>query len=534
MSDIEAAPAFEEIRFNVTGMTCATCSGAIEAGVGRHAGVSKVAVNLTTGVAVVTINPTVIPRAEEIAAVIKRMGFGATVRAEGEVEDVDALDKKHAQESLGYLIPFVVSLIFTVPLVTLAMGLMKIPSVHMLLMKPLWKDATSTGPDWAATTMFLLATPVQFGPYMGLSFYIHAVQEILRCRLGMNFLIAAGTSAAYFYSLFAMVFGVATGEKVGSSHFFETSAMLITFVLLGKFLESFAKARTSRALSKLMKMQPQVATVLLEDGLEMEVPIADVVVGDTLKVVPGSKVPCDGVVLSGTASIDKVMISGEPIPVVVVVEDAVIGGTICVDGLLTIRVTKSAADSTLSQVRSYSFFPSFLPNGQAARRCDRPPARRAPTRARPCRIQLPLPHRDPPLPPPPPRAQIIALVEDAQLSKAPIQSVADCISSVFAPIVALFSLVTFLIWLTLGLAGAVPVEWMPHNGGATLFALLFGISVMVIACPCALGLATPTAVMVGTGVGARYGVLIKVRCSFLLFAFLVLLFAHLFFLLSPP
>ena len=402
MSDLEAAPAVEEWRFDVTGMTCATCSGAIEAGVGRHTGVSKVAVNLTTGVAVVTIDPAVIPRAEEIAAVIKRMGFGATVRAEGQQDDVDALDKKHAKESLGYAIPFAVSLAFTVPLVTVAMVLMKVPSIHMVLMKPLWKTDTSTGPDWGATIMFLLATPVQFGPYMGLSFYTHAVQEIWRRRLGMNFLIAAGTSAAYFYSLFAMVFGIATGEAVGSSHFFETAAMLISFVLLGKFLESFAKARTSRALSKLMKMQPQVATVLLDDGLEMEVPIASVQVGDTLKVVPGAKVPSDGVVLSGTASIDKAMISGEPIPVVVGVDDDVIAGTICVDGLLTIRVTKSAADSTLSQ--------------------------------------------------------IIALVEDAQLSKAPIQSVADCISSVFAPVVAALSLITFLIWLVLGLAGAVPGE----------------------------------------------------------------------------
>jgi Cu+-exporting ATPase len=348
------------------------------------------------------------------------------------------------------------ALVFVVPLVVVSMLVGMIPSRA--------NDAVHTaspvfGLTWVELVAWILATPVQF--VSGRLFYREAWVSITRRRvLGMACLVVLGTSAAYFYSVFAVVYNAASKPPIPLDQFFETSSLLITFVLLGKYLEAVAKAKTSEALVKLSRLAPATA-VLLDPSSpqgEREISLSLVQRNDELRVVPGGKIPADGVVLEGISSVDESMLTGESMPVHKRPGDAVIGGTVNLDGGLIIRVTGAGDDAAL--------------------------------------------------------AKIVKLVDDAQSSRAPIESFADRISGVFVPIVLCLSLLTFVSWLAVLESGAVQdvVSKWPHRQAGmpdAVFALLFGISVLVIACPCALGLATPTAVMVGTGVGATNGILIK-------------------------
>ncbi|KAL5977500.1 serine/threonine protein kinase Ran1 [Asimina triloba] len=299
-----------------------------------------------------------------------------------------------------------------------------------------------------------LVTVVQF--VIGKRFYIAAYRALRNRTTNMDVLVALGTSASYFYSIGALLYGALTG--FWSSTYFETSAMLITFVLLGKYLEVVAKGKTSDAIKKLVELTPATALLLLKDEggrytKEREIDALLIQPGDVLKVTPGSKVPADGLVVWGSSYVDESMVTGESVPIMKELNSSVIGGTINLHGALHIRATKVGSNTVLSQ--------------------------------------------------------IISLVETAQMTKAPIQKFADFVASIFVPTVIAMAVMTLLGWYICGELGAYPEEWLPENSNCFVFALMFSISVVVIACPCALGLATPTAVMVATGIGANHGVLIK-------------------------
>jgi Cu+-exporting ATPase len=278
--------------------------------------------------------------------------------------------------------------------------------------------------------LFLLTTPVQF--VVGKNFYLGAWSALRNKTASMDTLIAVGTSAAYFYSVVAMF-------EFVTEQYFEVAAVLITLVILGKYLEAVAKGRTSEAIRKLMGLAPKTA-IVIRNNQEIEIPIENVIAGDIVVVKPGQKIPVDGTITEGRSAVDESMITGESIPVEKNVESKVIGGSINKHGSFKFKAEKIGSDTVL--------------------------------------------------------AQIVKLVEDAQGSKANIQRFADTISAVFVPVVIVISIVSFLVWYLL-------------LGQTISFALVIAVSVLVIACPCALGLATPTAIMVGTGIGAQRGILIK-------------------------
>ncbi|KAK9267257.1 hypothetical protein L1049_009679 [Liquidambar formosana] len=325
------------------------------------------------------------------------------------------------------------------------------PSIPLLYSLLLWRCGPFLMGDWLK---WALVSLVQF--VVGKRFYIAAGRALRNGSTNMDVLVALGTSASYFYSVCALLYGAVTG--FWSPTYFETSAMLITFVLLGKYLESLAKGKTSDAIKKLVELAPATAVLLVKDKGgrcigEREIDAMLIQPGDILKVLPGTKLPADGVVVWGSSYVNESMVTGESSPVLKEVDSSVIGGTINLHGALHVQATKVGSDTVLSQ--------------------------------------------------------IICLVETAQMSKAPIQKFADFVASIFVPTVVALALLTLLGWYIFGALGAYPEEWLPENGNYFVFALMFSISVVVIACPCALGLATPTAVMVATGVGANNGVLIK-------------------------
>ncbi len=287
--------------------------------------------------------------------------------------------------------------------------------------------------------LLLLTIPVQF--YSGLIFHRITWKNLKHFSFDMNSLVSIGTFAAFIYSLFVIIFpGLFQGTSLKADVYFDTAALIITLILLGRYLEAKAKSRTSQAIKKLIGLQAKTATVI-RNNKEIKIPIEEVKVNDVLLIKAGEKIPTDGIVIFGYSSVDESMITGESIPVEKNVKDVVIGGTINKNGMLKIKATKIGKDTML--------------------------------------------------------AQIIKLVEDAQGSKAPIQRLADKIASIFVPIVVVIAILTFLIWYLIG----------PQP--AFNFALLNFIGVLIIACPCAMGLATPTAIMVGTGKGAENGILIK-------------------------
>ncbi|CAO2043291.1 unnamed protein product [Urochloa humidicola] len=345
---------------------------------------------------------------------------------------------------------FLWSLIFTIPVFLTSMVFMYIPGLKHGLEKKV-VNMMSIG----ELLRWILSTPVQF--IIGRKFYTGAYKAVCHGSPNMDVLIALGTNTAYFYSVYS-VLRAATSENYMSTDFFETSSMLISFILLGKYLEILAKGKTSEAIAKLMDLAPETATLLIHDhegnvAGEKEIDSRLIQKNDVIKVVPGGKVASDGFVIWGQSHVNESMITGESRPVAKRKGDTVIGGTVNENGVLHVRATFVGSESAL--------------------------------------------------------AQIVRLVESAQMAKAPVQKFADQISRVFVPLVIVLSLLTWLVWFLAGRFHGYPYSWIPSSMDSFQLALQFGISVMVIACPCALGLATPTAVMVATGVGASKGVLIK-------------------------
>jgi len=366
--------------------------------------------------------PTVISQSE-LRRAITAAGFEA-VETGGEVEDVERLAReKEISRQRHFLF---VGLIFTVPLFLFSM-------VRDFGLFPVWSHL-----PWTNWLMFVLASPVQF--YVGGQYYIGAYKSLRNGSANMDVLIAMGSSVAYFYSLLVML------SFLPGHVYFETAAVIITLIKLGKYLEANAKGRTSEAIKKLMGLRAKTARVIRDDQ-ELETPADEVLVGDIVIVRPGEKIPVDGVVVEGRSALDESMLTGESLPVEKGPGDPVIGATLNKLGLLKFEATKVGKETAL--------------------------------------------------------AQIIRLVEDAQGSKAPIQKMADQVSSYFVPVVIAIAGLTFLVWYFL-----IPV---PVSAELTAFtrALINMVAVLVIACPCAMGLATPTAVMVGTGKGAEMGILLK-------------------------
>ena len=385
-------------------------------------GVLDVQVSFTSARAHLEYIPTIISQAE-LRDAVKAAGFDVVVLG-GDAEDAEAQARDREIAEQRHLL--VVGLLFTVPLFLFSMG-------RDFSFLPAWAHQ-----PWATWLMFALATPVQF--YVGWQYYVGAFKSLRNLSANMDVLIAMGSSVAYFYSIF-IVLGLLPGHV-----YFETSAIIITLIKVGKFLEARAKGRTSEAIKKLMGLRAKTARVV-RDGAEIEIPADDVVVGDVVVVKPGEKIPVDGVVVEGRSSVDESMITGESLPAEKGPGDAVVGATLNKLGRLKFEATKVGKETALSQ--------------------------------------------------------IIRLVEEAQGSKAPIQKLADQVSSIFVPAVILIAAATFLVWYFL----------IPISPGAELNlftrALINMVAVLVIACPCAMGLATPTAVMVGTGKGAEMGILFK-------------------------
>ncbi|CAA2976824.1 probable copper-transporting ATPase HMA5 [Olea europaea subsp. europaea] len=357
----------------------------------------------------------------------------------------------HRQEEIKrYYRSFLWSLVFTIPVFLMSMVFMYIPGIkHGLDTKIV--NMLSIG----ELLRWILSTPVQF--IIGRRFYIGSYKAVRHGSANMDVLIALGTNAAYFYSVYS-VLRAATSQSFESTDFFETSSMLISFILLGKYLEVLAKGKTSEAIEKLMDLAPETATLLTLDDEgnlinEEEIDSRLIQKKDIIKIIPGAKVACDGFVVWGQSHVNESMITGESRPVAKRKGDIVIGGTVNENGVLHIKATRVGSESALSQ--------------------------------------------------------IVRLVESAQMAKAPVQKFADRISKFFVPLVIILSFSTWLAWFLAGKLHGYPRSWIPTSMDSFQLALQFGISVMVIACPCALGLATPTAVMVGTGVGASQGVLIK-------------------------
>ncbi|WP_435171763.1 heavy metal translocating P-type ATPase [Paenibacillus glycanilyticus] len=411
----------DQTTFDITGMTCAACANRIEKGLNKLPGVASATVNFAMETARVEYAPSEVS-AQDIERKVEQLGYAAAERVESA-----AVEKN--PERQGQIRKLVISALLSLPLIWSMVGHFSFTSwlyVPELFMNPWFQ--------------LVLATPVQF--YIGRSFYVSAYKALRNGGANMDVLIALGTSAAYFYSLYATLKWEAEGSSMHHAPelYFETSAILITLVLLGKLFETLAKGRTSEAIKSLMGLRAKTATVI-RDGQEMFIPVEQVVKGDIVMVRPGEKIPVDGLVLEGASAVDEAMLTGESLPVEKSAGDNVIGATINGNGILKVQATKVGADTAL--------------------------------------------------------AQIIRVVEEAQGSKAQIQRVADVISGIFVPIVTGIAVLAFLVWLIF------------IKPGDLTAALETAIAILVIACPCALGLATPTSIMAGSGRAAELGILFK-------------------------
>lgn len=409
----------QKAEFDITGMTCAACATRIEKGLNKMGGVGTANVNLALEKATIEFNPSEVAIGDIIAKV-EKLGYGAHQQQE-DTEKVDYREKAIQEQKWK----FIASAVLSLPLLWTMVGHFSFTSflyVPEILMNP-----------WI---QMLLATPVQF--VIGKQFYVGAYKALRNGSANMDVLVAMGTSAAYFYSVYQAI--IHAGSPHAAHLYFETSAVLITLIVLGKLFEAKAKGRSSEAIKKLMGLQAKTA-VVLRNGIETEVPLEEVAIGDTIFVKPGEKIPVDGEVLEGTTAVDESMLTGESLPVDKASGDLLYGSTINSNGSIQMKATKVGRDTAL--------------------------------------------------------AQIIKVVEDAQGTKAPIQRMADKISGIFVPIVVGIAILTFLVWYFL-------VE--PGNFTPALEVL---IAVLVIACPCALGLATPTSIMAGSGRSAEMGVLFK-------------------------
>jgi Cu+-exporting ATPase len=406
------------LELGLSGMSCANCAATIERTLSRKVpGVVAAAVNFASERAAVEFLPRAVG-AEEMVAAVAAAGFGATVPDDSpEAEDAEAAARR--REIAGQTRKFLVGLLCAAPLFLLSMG----------------RDFGVTGPwslaPWVNWLFWALATPVQF--YTGWDYYAGGFNSLRNKSANMDVLVAMGSTVAYGYSV-AVVFLPFLGHHV----YFETSAVIITLIKLGKLLESRTKGRTGGAIRKLVGLRPKTALVV-RDGVEQDIPISQVRVGDRVIVKPGGRIPVDGVVVEGESAVDESMLSGEPLPVDKRAGDRLVGGSISGQGLLAMEALAVGRDTVL--------------------------------------------------------AQIIRLVQEAQGSKAPIQALADRVAAVFVPAIIGLALFVFGLWWVLS--------------GDFVTAMIRLVAVLVIACPCALGLATPTAIMAGTGKGAEHGILFK-------------------------
>jgi Cu+-exporting ATPase len=439
-------------HIDVTGMTCAACSGRVQRSLEQTPGVNAANVNLMTGSATVAYNPAAVT-VDQLLATIRHTGYGAKLPSESESaeERLEAQDQAQAEEIADLRRKFAVSIVAAVLTMLFSMPLAELTPSHMSdpfmgLMAPVAEGLRQLAP-WIGRVSadgwrFLqLALTLPVVGWAGRHFYTRAWAAFLHHGADMNTLIAVGTGAAFLFSL-----AVTLGDDWLSSHgippqvYYEAVTWIIALVLLGNLLEARAKGRTSGALRRLIGLRPTTARVV-RDGTEREVPLAEIREEDVIVVRPGEKIPADGVILEGTSYVDESMLTGEPVPVPKGPGDQVIGATLNRNGAFRFRVVHIGQETVLSQ--------------------------------------------------------IIRLVQEAQGSKAPIQRLADRISAVFVPVVISLAIATFVLWFDFG----PPPSY--------LWGLVASVTVLIIACPCAMGLAVPTAVMVSTGRGAERGVLIR-------------------------
>ncbi|BCD06638.1 TPA: copper-translocating P-type ATPase [Bacillus cereus] len=411
----------DKAEFTVSGMTCAACANRVEKRLNKLEGVNGATVNFALESATVDFNPDEI-HVNEMKSAITKLGYKLEVKS----DEQDGSTDHRLQEIERQKKKFIISFILSFPLLWAMVSHFSFTSFIYLpdmLMNP-----------WV---QLALATPVQF--IIGGQFYVGAYKALRNKSANMDVLVALGTSAAYFYSVYLSIKSIGSSEHM-TDLYFETSAVLITLIILGKLFEAKAKGRSSEAIKKLMGLQAKTATVV-RDGTEMKILIEEVVAGDIVYVKPGEKIPVDGEIVEGKSAIDESMLTGESIPVDKTIGDVVIGSTMNKNGFLKVKATKVGRDTAL--------------------------------------------------------AQIIKVVEEAQGSKAPIQRVADQISGIFVPVVVVIAIITFAVWM---------IFVTPGDFGGALEKM---IAVLVIACPCALGLATPTSIMAGSGRSAEYGILFK-------------------------
>ena len=428
-------------KFDVTGMTCSVCSSRVEKCVSKLSGAEKVSVNLLTNSMQVEYDENVLREGQIIDAVVKA-GYGASVQGAGttkretEKGSVEGNRSPVEEQIRNMKMRLIVSFAFLIPLMYVSMG-------HMVgLPLPAFLEGAENGVSFAFT-QFLFCLPVI---YVNRKYFIKGYQTLFHLAPNMDSLIAIGSTASLVYGIFAiyrMSYGLANGDmelvhRYYHDLYFESAAMILALITVGKYLETKSKGKTSEAITKLLDLAPKTATVE-RGGKEMEIPAEQVQAGDIVIVRPGGSIPVDGFITEGSTSVDEAAITGESIPVHKQVNDTVIAATVNKTGFIRFKATRVGEDTTFSQ--------------------------------------------------------IIRLVEEASSSKAPIAKTADKIAGIFVPTVMGISLVTAIAWLI---------------AGATFeFALSCAICVLVISCPCALGLATPVAIMVGTGKGAENGILIK-------------------------
>ncbi|MFA6295484.1 MAG: heavy metal translocating P-type ATPase [Candidatus Paceibacterota bacterium] len=407
--------------FSIKGMHCASCVMVLERSLKKVDGVLQATVNLATEKATVTYDPAKVTD-EKLSSAVSNVGYQALITEEIKTEDDEQKEKQKELKSLRFKV--IVSLILGSLILWGGFpGLMK---TAPMILQNFW-------------VQLLLATPVQF--WAGFAFYRATISALKHRTANMDTLVAIGTTVAYVYSVFVTILPqLVTKVGIEPMPYFDTAAIIIGLILLGRYFEAKAKAGTSEAIKKLIGLQAKTARVL-RDGKEIDLAISEVIIGDIIRVRPGEKIPVDGIIADGESSIDESMITGESMPVDKAKGDVVVGATMNKTGSFTFKATKIGGETML--------------------------------------------------------AQIIKLVQEAQGSKAPIQRLADLVSSYFVPVVLMLAILTFAVWYIFG-----PTPTL-------LFALLNMVAVLIIACPCAMGLATPTAIMVGTGKGAEHGILIK-------------------------
>jgi len=456
------APKKTTLHLNIHGMHCASCVSKVEDHVSKMDGISSASVSLMTNSARVEYQPNLVG-ARQIIAQIESIGFGASLAgdsADGDSAQLSSLN--HSASILSWKRRTLLSFLLVAPVVLLTIfdRFFYGPKVS--------GQGDTSGLHLVDILVWILSTPVQF--YAGWHFHRGAFKSLRHGYADMNVLISLGTMAAYFSSVFFLLIALLFPSFSVSMYYFETAAMIIAFQSLGKYLETLAKGRTSTAITSLMKLQAKQAVLVEVEGDKIEGGMTSsddsimlssttseidtnlLQVGDLVKVFPGATIPSDGTVFSGHSMVNESMLTGESLSVPKNKGDSVFGGTINEDGVLFVRISRVGQDSMLSQ--------------------------------------------------------IVRLVKDAQSSKAPIQRYADRISKVFVPFIIAVALAAFVLWFSASLT-VIPKEWIPSGSNAFLFSLAFPMAILVIACPCALGLATPTAVLVATGIGARMGVLIK-------------------------